>query len=175
MGPESLDELCPDWRERETFLSGPRELIDATVEHFEREELKERLHLERFQPVVGGEDVEEGEGGKIRFLLSDTDAESDGTKPILVAGEEAGLDPAVRLPRGHLPHVRREALLGQGPRPADRQGARPGRPARTHLHQRPRGPDRDFAVTDPGGHMTARHARARHRRRQDRRRRSRTR
>ena len=91
MGPESLDELCPDWRERETFLSGPRELIDATVEHFEREELKERLHLERFQPVVGGEDVDEGEGGKIRFLLSDTDAESDGTKPILVAGEEAGL------------------------------------------------------------------------------------
>ena len=27
--PADLDELCPDWRERETFLSGPAELIEA--------------------------------------------------------------------------------------------------------------------------------------------------
>ncbi len=91
-GPADLDELCPDWRERETFLSGPRELLDTLIEHWESEGVRERLHLERFQPVVGGEDVEEGEGGPIRFLLSDTDAESDGSTPILVAGEEAGLE-----------------------------------------------------------------------------------
>src|SRR3954447_5649759 len=34
--PEHLDELCPDWRERETFVSGPGELLDALEEHFER-------------------------------------------------------------------------------------------------------------------------------------------
>ena len=33
-----------------------------------------------------------GEGGEIKFLESDATAESDGTKPILVAGEEAGLE-----------------------------------------------------------------------------------
>ena len=48
--------------------------------------------MERFQPVLGGEDVEEGEGGTIKFLKSDTEAESDGSQPILVAGEEAGLE-----------------------------------------------------------------------------------
>ena len=41
-------------------------------------------------------------------------------KPILVAGEEAGLELPVRLPRGHLPHVRRRAARGRGPRPAHR-------------------------------------------------------
>ena len=32
MGPKDLDRLCPDWRERETFLSGPAEMIDAMEE-----------------------------------------------------------------------------------------------------------------------------------------------
>ena len=35
---------------------------------------------------------EEGEGGEIAFVCSDAQAESDGSKPILVAGEEAGLE-----------------------------------------------------------------------------------
>jgi stearoyl-CoA 9-desaturase NADPH oxidoreductase len=34
----------------------------------------------------------EGEGGTIKFCMSDCEAESDGGKPILVAGEEAGLN-----------------------------------------------------------------------------------
>jgi ferredoxin len=46
--------------------------------------------MERFQPIIGQGDGELGEGGTIRFLESDIEAESDGTKPILVAGEEAG-------------------------------------------------------------------------------------
>jgi ferredoxin len=45
--------------------------------------------MERFQPVIGGG---EGEGGTVRFLKSDTETEADGGKPILVAGEEAGLE-----------------------------------------------------------------------------------
>jgi stearoyl-CoA 9-desaturase NADPH oxidoreductase len=89
MKPEDLEELCPDWRERETFLSGPAELIDATEDYFDREGDPEKLHLERFQPIIGGE-AGEGEGGTIRFTKSDLEAESDGSQPILVAGEEAG-------------------------------------------------------------------------------------
>ena len=32
--PDQLDALCPDWRDRETFLSGPREMIDAVQDRF---------------------------------------------------------------------------------------------------------------------------------------------
>ena len=90
LGPPDLDDVCPDWRERETFLSGPEGMIDAMLEHWEREADPDRLHLERFQPKITG--GEEGEGGEIKFLKSETAAESDGSTPILVAGEEAGLE-----------------------------------------------------------------------------------
>jgi stearoyl-CoA 9-desaturase NADPH oxidoreductase len=90
MEPADLDELCPDWREREAFLSGPGEMLDALCEHWEEHGDPERVHMERFQPKIGG--GEEGEGGTIKFLASDTEAEADGGTPILVAGEEAGLE-----------------------------------------------------------------------------------
>jgi stearoyl-CoA 9-desaturase NADPH oxidoreductase len=88
--PADLDDVCPDWRERETFLSGPEDMIDAMLEHWEQEADPDRLHVERFQPKITA--GEEGEGGEIRFLASETKAESDGSKPILVAGEDAGLE-----------------------------------------------------------------------------------
>ena len=88
--PSDLDHVCPDWRERETFLSGPEKMIDAMLEHWGEHADPERLHLERFQPKIDA--GERGEGGEIRFVKSHTTAESDGSKPILVAGEEAGLE-----------------------------------------------------------------------------------
>jgi ferredoxin-NADP reductase len=88
--PAHLDDLCPDWREREAFVSGPGDLLDALTVHWEREGEPARLHMERFQPKLGL--AEEGEGGAIRFLRSDTEVESDGSTPILVAGEQAGLE-----------------------------------------------------------------------------------
>jgi ferredoxin-NADP reductase len=91
MGPEDLDALCADWRERETFASGPGELLDALTERFEAERVPERLHMERFQPVIGG-DGAAGEGGTIVFTTSGEETECDGGTPILVAGEEAGLE-----------------------------------------------------------------------------------
>jgi ferredoxin-NADP reductase len=91
MGPEDLDELCPDWRERETLASGPGELLDALIEHYEAHGDAARLRMERFQPVIGG-DGAEGEGGAIRFTRSGEEASCDGGTPILVAGEQAGLE-----------------------------------------------------------------------------------
>ena len=46
--------------------------------------------MERFQPKLGL--AEEGEGGTIVFAKSDTEVECDGSTPILVAGEEEGLE-----------------------------------------------------------------------------------
>jgi len=92
IGPKDLDELCPDWRDRSVFLSGPGEMIDAFAEYFESDPGAdpELLHLERFQPKGGG--GEEGMGGTVTFLKSDTETKCDGSQPILEAGEEAGLE-----------------------------------------------------------------------------------
>jgi stearoyl-CoA 9-desaturase NADPH oxidoreductase len=92
MGPGDLDRLCPDWREREVYISGPNDMLDAFTEHFEREADCDRLHMERFQPKLGLGQAGEGEGGSIQFVKSECQAESDGHVPILVAGEEAGLE-----------------------------------------------------------------------------------
>jgi ferredoxin-NADP reductase len=92
MGPPDLDRLCPDWQVRDTYISGPNEMLDAFSEHYEQAGVIERLHMERFQPKLGLGDGEEGTGGTITFLRSESEAESDGSQPILVAGEAAGLD-----------------------------------------------------------------------------------
>lgn len=89
--PGDLDEECPDWREREAFCSGPSEMLDALIEHWENNGDPDRLHFERFQPKIGG-DAEAGEGGEVCFLDSDKNVECDGGTSILEAGEKAGLN-----------------------------------------------------------------------------------
>jgi ferredoxin-NADP reductase len=86
-----LEALCEDWREREAFVCGPAEMLDALAAHWEQEGGEpSRLHVERFQPVAGMGDGEHGDGGTIRFLRTRVEARSDGDTPILVAGEQAG-------------------------------------------------------------------------------------
>jgi len=92
MGPRDLDRLCDDWQDRDAYISGPTEMLDAFSCHWEEHGDCDRLHMERFQPKLGLGDAGEGEGGPIKFLQSDCETESDGSMPILVAGEEAGLD-----------------------------------------------------------------------------------
>jgi stearoyl-CoA 9-desaturase NADPH oxidoreductase len=88
--PEHFGELCPDWADREAFVCGPAEMLDTMESHWERDGDRERLHMERFQPIIDKADGERGEGGSIRFTKTDLEARSDGSQPILVAGEEAG-------------------------------------------------------------------------------------
>jgi len=90
LAPEDLERLCPDWREREAFLSGPADMLDAMAAYWEREGDRPRLHMERFQPVLGLPDAPHGEGGDIDLSVAGVRAVSDGTTPILVAGEQAG-------------------------------------------------------------------------------------
>jgi ferredoxin-NADP reductase len=92
ISPPDLDRLCPDWREREAYMSGPRDMLDAFIEHWDRNGDCDLLHVERFQPKLGLGQAGEGEGGTINFLMSGCETESDGHMPILVAGEEAGLE-----------------------------------------------------------------------------------
>ncbi len=87
--PKDLDKHCSDWAERETFLSGPREMIDAVEEHYEKKECADRLHTERFQPVIGNGGGD-GDGGSVHFRVSDCEAKCDTGVSILVGGEEAG-------------------------------------------------------------------------------------
>jgi ferredoxin len=67
-------------------------MLEAFSEHWESAGDCDRLHMERFQPKLGLGDGDEGDGGTITFVKSKCEATSDGSKPILVAGEDAGLD-----------------------------------------------------------------------------------
>ena len=89
---EHLDDLCPDWNERHTFLSGPSGMLDAVEEHYDAHGCCDQLYMERFQPKAGLGEGETGEGGVIKFVKSDCEVTCDGQTPILVAGEQAGLD-----------------------------------------------------------------------------------
>jgi len=89
ISPGDLDRLCEDWRDREAFISGPAAMLEAMIERWEAEGDRDRLNLERFQPIIGG-DPGDGQGGTIRFLKSEIEANVDGGTPILVAGEDAG-------------------------------------------------------------------------------------
>jgi stearoyl-CoA 9-desaturase NADPH oxidoreductase len=88
--PHELDALCPDWRERETFLCGPPGLIETMSAHWDAHGERARLHLEHFTADGVAADGERGCGGAIRLRKSGLDAHSDGEQPILLAGEHAG-------------------------------------------------------------------------------------
>jgi ferredoxin-NADP reductase len=88
--PDRIAELVPDWTERQAFLSGPGDMLDALKAHWHDHGAEQRMSMERFQPRIGGDEVEPGEGGTIYFRVTDVKAECDGRTPILVGGEEAG-------------------------------------------------------------------------------------
>ena len=94
--PEELDEICPDWRERETFVCGPSGLLAAIKQRFEADGDPARLHHEHFQPDALIEGAPRGCGGTIKLCRSGAETASDGSEPILAAGERAG----VQMPFG---------------------------------------------------------------------------
>jgi ferredoxin-NADP reductase len=85
-----LDDLCPDWRERATFLSAPRAMIDAMEAHWTSHGDRSLLHTERFQPIIGRGDAQIGSGGTVRFRIADFEATCEVGVSILVGGERAG-------------------------------------------------------------------------------------
>lgn len=91
-----LDELCPDWRDREAWACGPQPLVDAIGELWgdgttNPHGTTEPLHVERFTPStqVVGDQV----AGTLTFAAADVSIASDGTRTVLELAEEAGLAP----------------------------------------------------------------------------------
>ncbi|WP_128818138.1 ferredoxin reductase [Streptomyces sp. S063] len=82
-----LQELVPDWAERETWACGPAGLLDAAEEHWTEQGVQERLHTERFRPGV----IVAGEGGEVTFSTTGKTIDADGGTPLLDVGEEAGV------------------------------------------------------------------------------------
>ena len=87
--PDLLDELVPDWRDRETWICGPTPMLDAFEGHYEAAGHRELLHVERFRPVI----AEVGEGGTADLVVgSETKSlDLDGGTTILDAAENAGV------------------------------------------------------------------------------------
>jgi stearoyl-CoA 9-desaturase NADPH oxidoreductase len=85
-----LDELCPDWREREAFVCGPTGLLQTLGERWRQDGDPNRMHVEHFQPDGRVGAGERGSGGAISFCSSEVQAVSDGEQSILEAGEAAG-------------------------------------------------------------------------------------
>lgn len=87
--PEQLDEVVPDWRERETWICGPTPMLDAFEAHYAAAGRTELLHVERFRPTI----VEAGEGGTASLRVGDEEKhlEIDGATTILDAAEDAGV------------------------------------------------------------------------------------
>ena len=147
ISPDDLDRLCEDWRDREAFISGPAEMLEAMIERWEADGERDKLHLERFQPIIGG-DARRRPGRHDQVPEEQDRGQRRRRHPDPRRRRGRGRDPALRLPDGHLPHLRRAPVLGEGSRPADRGSLRPGRRDDPHLRERPRGRDRDRALND---------------------------
>ena len=84
----SLDELCPDWRERQTWACGPLPMLDEIESVWSEQGISEFLHLERF--AVSRADTS-GEGATVTFEKSVKSTTIDGATTLLEAGERAGV------------------------------------------------------------------------------------
>ncbi len=85
--PAELEHLVPDLFERETWACGPNDMLDDLSAHWADAEKTHRLHTERFRPVL----LAGGAGGEVTFAQSGRVVPTDGSVPLLEAGEAAGV------------------------------------------------------------------------------------
>lgn len=82
-----LDRLVGDVADRQTWACGPAGLLDALQARWDAEGISDRLHVERFRPIV----IAAGDGGTVTFAKSGAVVEADGSQTLLDAGEAAGV------------------------------------------------------------------------------------
>ncbi len=82
-----LEEVCPDWRQRQAWVCGPAPMLEAAEKHWEKEGLDSRLHIERFSVSLSTS----AEGGDVFFARSGRTVHADGATTLLEAGERAGI------------------------------------------------------------------------------------
>jgi len=85
-----LDELCPDWRERDVWACGPQGLLDDVAACFERAGRSRYLHIERFTAPLAPLPANLA-GGMVRFRRSGVETRGDGKKALLRVAEDAGI------------------------------------------------------------------------------------
>ena len=83
-----LDELVPDWRERQTWACGPEAMLEGADRTWKAAGIPERLHLERFAAVRTSA---HGSGGTVDFARAGKTATVDGATSLMDAGEAAGI------------------------------------------------------------------------------------
>lgn len=84
---QALAELVPDLAERDAWVCGPAGLLELCEKHWADVGVPDRLHTERFRPVV----VTPGDGGTVTFGRTARTVEADGATPLLEVGEAAGV------------------------------------------------------------------------------------
>ncbi len=93
----TLDELCPDWRQRAAYACGPEDFLDAADLLWSGGAGEEgpdavpagALTIERFSTSLAGGAGHDG--GLVTFEASDREVEADGDTPLLDVGEDAGV------------------------------------------------------------------------------------
>ncbi|MFN8073660.1 MAG: ferredoxin reductase [Mycobacterium sp.] len=83
-----LDEVVPDWRQRQTWVCGPENMLADAERNWTAEGLAGNLHLERFAAARA---ATPGEGGTVRFQRAGRSVAADAATTIMEAGEQAGV------------------------------------------------------------------------------------
>jgi len=88
-----LDEIVPDWRQRQTWVCGPEAMLDAAQRTWADAGIADQLHLERFAVTRGRV---HGSGGTVEFARAGKTVTVDAATSLMDAGEDAG----VQMPFG---------------------------------------------------------------------------
>ncbi|GAB3230377.1 ferredoxin reductase [Mycolicibacterium hippocampi] len=88
-----LDDVVPDWRERQTWACGPEAMLEAAERTWAAAGVPERLHLERFAAV---RTAVHGSGGTVEYARAGKTVTVDAATSLMDAGEAAG----VQMPFG---------------------------------------------------------------------------
>jgi ferredoxin-NADP reductase len=89
---DTLEKICPDWRERDCYACGPGSLLASVEEAWREAGLSHRLHIERFRAELADVPAD-AVGGMVRFANSNVVVEASSTTNLLRVAEDAGLNP----------------------------------------------------------------------------------
>ncbi len=93
LDPARLDDLCPDWADRETFVCGPTPLIEFVTDHWDAAGALERVHLERFTlDLPAPADPATGDTVTATFATTGSIATAPVGATLLATAEAAGID-----------------------------------------------------------------------------------
>lgn len=88
-----LDDVVPDWRQRQTWACGPEAMLNDASQTWAAEGVEVNLHLERF---AASRAAAHGAGGVVTFERSGKTVNADGATSLMDAGEDVG----IRMPFG---------------------------------------------------------------------------